>query len=84
VAEFEKRLACVIKADGTVARGHMIDACRFDGGQSIQNPLAGTPTAGSKDQFCSNDWQRIGRTGSARADHGRPKSGFGRDASPYL
>ena len=31
MAEFEKRLACVIKADGTVARGHMIDACRFDG-----------------------------------------------------
>jgi hypothetical protein len=31
VVEFEKRLACVIKADGTVARGHMIDECRFDG-----------------------------------------------------
>jgi hypothetical protein len=25
-AEFEKRLACVIRADGTIARGHMIDS----------------------------------------------------------
>jgi len=31
MAEFEKRLACVIKADGTVARGYMIDKCEFDG-----------------------------------------------------
>jgi hypothetical protein len=31
VAEFEKRLACVIKGDGTIARGHMIDKCSFDG-----------------------------------------------------
>jgi hypothetical protein len=31
MVEFEKRLACVIKADGTVARGHMIDECGFDG-----------------------------------------------------
>ena len=27
MAEFEKRLACVIKADGTIARGYMIDRC---------------------------------------------------------
>ena len=26
MAEFEKRLACVIKADGTIARGYMIDS----------------------------------------------------------
>jgi hypothetical protein len=31
MAEFEKRLACVIKADGTIARGYMIDKCEFDG-----------------------------------------------------
>jgi hypothetical protein len=31
MAEFEKRLACVIKADGTIARGYMIDKCQFDG-----------------------------------------------------
>ena len=31
MAEFEKRLACVINADGTVARGYMIDHCEFDG-----------------------------------------------------
>ena len=31
MAEFEKRLACVISADGTIARGYMIDKCEFDG-----------------------------------------------------
>jgi len=31
MAEFEKRLACVITADGTIARGYMIDKCKFDG-----------------------------------------------------
>ena len=31
MAEFEKRLACVIGADGSVARGYMIDKCEFNG-----------------------------------------------------
>lgn len=31
MAEFEKRLACVIKADGTIARGYMIDSCKKNG-----------------------------------------------------
>jgi hypothetical protein len=31
MAEFEKRLACVIKADGTIARGYMIDRCEATG-----------------------------------------------------
>jgi hypothetical protein len=31
MAEFEKRLACVIAADGKVARGYMIDKCEFNG-----------------------------------------------------
>ena len=31
MAEFEKRLACVIKADGSVARGYMIDSCELKG-----------------------------------------------------
>jgi hypothetical protein len=31
VAEFEKRLACVIRADGTIARGYLIDRCEFNG-----------------------------------------------------
>jgi hypothetical protein len=31
MAEFEKRLACVIRADGVIARGYMIDKCEFDG-----------------------------------------------------
>ncbi|MEV0595587.1 hypothetical protein [Nonomuraea cavernae] len=31
MAEFEKRLACVIKADGSIARGFLVDDCRFDG-----------------------------------------------------
>jgi hypothetical protein len=29
--EFEKRLACVINADGTIVRGYMIDSCRRNG-----------------------------------------------------
>jgi hypothetical protein len=29
--EFEKRLACVIGADGTIARGYLIDKCEFNG-----------------------------------------------------
>jgi hypothetical protein len=31
MAELEKRLACVIKADGTVARGFMVDSCKRNG-----------------------------------------------------
>ena len=31
MTEFEKRLACVITADGTIARGYMIDKCEFNG-----------------------------------------------------
>ena len=31
MAEFEKRLACVIKADGKIVRGYMIDKCEFNG-----------------------------------------------------
>src|ERR1051325_6097922 len=31
MAEFEKRLACVIAADGSIARGYMIDKCELVG-----------------------------------------------------
>ena len=31
MAEFEHRLACVIRADGTIAGGYMIDSCEFNG-----------------------------------------------------
>jgi hypothetical protein len=31
MAEFEKRLACVIAADGSVVRGYLIGGCEFDG-----------------------------------------------------
>jgi hypothetical protein len=31
MAEFEKRLACVIKADGSVARGYLVDNCKLNG-----------------------------------------------------
>jgi hypothetical protein len=45
MAESEKRLACVVKADGTIARGYKIDTCVFDGinGYTIrwQLPLQG-------------------------------------------
>ena len=30
-SEFEKRLACVIKADGGIARGYLIDTCKLIG-----------------------------------------------------
>ena len=29
--EFENRLACVIRADGSIARGYMIDSCKRNG-----------------------------------------------------
>ncbi|MDA0633934.1 hypothetical protein OUY22_10935 [Nonomuraea sp. MCN248] len=28
---FEKRLACVVDADGSVVRGYLVDGCEFDG-----------------------------------------------------
>ena len=31
MAEFEKRLACVIAADGSIARGYMIESCELVG-----------------------------------------------------
>lgn len=31
MTEFEKRLACVIAADGSIARGYMIDKCELVG-----------------------------------------------------
>jgi hypothetical protein len=31
MSEFEKRLACVISANGDIVRGYMIDKCKFDG-----------------------------------------------------
>ena len=31
MANFESRLACVIRADGSVARGYMIEACELRG-----------------------------------------------------
>jgi len=31
MAEFENRLACVIAADGSIARGYMIDKCELVG-----------------------------------------------------
>jgi hypothetical protein len=45
MAEFENRLACVIKADGAIARGYMIETCEFDGVNEYvitwKNPLQG-------------------------------------------
>jgi hypothetical protein len=29
--QFEKRLACVIREDGSIVRGYLIDSCQFDG-----------------------------------------------------
>ena len=45
MAEFEKRLACVIKADGSIARGYMIDSCKRNGANEYiitwKTPLQG-------------------------------------------
>jgi hypothetical protein len=30
MTQFEKRLVCVIRADGTIARDYLIDTCEFD------------------------------------------------------
>lgn len=85
MAEFEKRLACVIRADGTIARGYMIDKCQFfRRRQSIYDHLANTLARRRKDQFRGNHWQCFRRTSHARADYRRPWSRSGRDAGPYL
>ena len=31
MTSFEGRLACVIRADGSIVRGHLIEDCQFDG-----------------------------------------------------
>ena len=31
MAEFERRLACVINADGTIARGYRVERCELQG-----------------------------------------------------
>ena len=31
MSEFEKRLACVINADGSIVRGYLIDSCKRNG-----------------------------------------------------
>ena len=46
MSEFEKRLACVIRADGTTARGHMVDTCEFDGINNKYTIGWGTPLQG--------------------------------------
>lgn len=40
MAEFEKRLACVINADGTIARGYRIERCELQG--EAKTNFAGT------------------------------------------
>ena len=31
MAEFEKRLACALNADGTIARGYRVERCELQG-----------------------------------------------------
>jgi len=47
MAEFEKRLACVIVADGSIARGYMIDRCELVGANEYVTSPASRPSAPS-------------------------------------
>jgi hypothetical protein len=77
MAEFEKRLACVIRADGTIARGYMIDSCKFDGANkytlSWQIPLQGA----AKTNFAAT----IGSALDEPVMPGLITVGFGKDPS---
>jgi len=82
--EFDKRLACVIAADGKIARGYMIDKCEFNGVNEYivtwKVPLQGA----AKNQLCRDHRQRAGRTGRSRLDYGRPDEGPIPVAGSYL
>ncbi|MEV7008292.1 hypothetical protein [Streptosporangium sp. NPDC051022] len=65
MAEFEKRLACVIAEDGSVVRGYLIDGCEFDGTNTYTLSW-GVPLQGeAKTNFA-------GTVGSAQTESVRP------------
>ena len=70
MAEFEKRLACVIAADGSIGRGYMIESCELVGANEYH--LEGPPAEGSEDQLLLRDRQRRLRRRRARRLHCRP------------
>ena len=57
MAEFEKRLACVIKADGTIARGYLIDNCNLVGVNEYIITWK-IPLQGKVNQLCRDHRQR--------------------------
>ena len=75
MSEFEKRLACVIRADGAVVRGYKIDGCKFDGVNKYtitwQIPLQG----GAKSNFAAT----VGSALDEPVAPGLITVGFGKD-----
>jgi hypothetical protein len=83
MAEFEKRLACVIKADGTIVRGYMIDKCEFDGVNKYtitwKIPLQGA----AKTNFAGTIGSALEEP-VARPDHGRARRRSVAIVGPYF
>ncbi|MCX5315994.1 hypothetical protein [Streptomyces sp. NBC_00154] len=47
MSQFEKRLACVVAADGSVVRGYLIEECEYDGANEYTLTW-GVPLRGSE------------------------------------
>ena len=58
MADFEKRLACVIKADGSVVRGYMIDSCELNGENDIRHHLENPAPGRSENELRRHHRQR--------------------------
>jgi hypothetical protein len=69
MSDFEKRLACVIKADGTIARGYMIESCKRSGANEYiitwKIPLQGE----AKTNFAGTIGSAAGRARRPRFHH---------------
>ena len=65
MAEFEKRLACVINADGTIARGYRIERCELQGENRTVIPWKGARQGEAKTNFA-------GTIGSSLDEAGAP------------
>jgi len=67
MAEFEKRLACVINADGTIARGYRIGGCDLQGENRLVISWKETLQCEAKTNFAGHHRQQPGRVSRARA-----------------
>lgn len=84
MAEFEKRLACVIAADGSIARGYMIDKCELVGTNEYVITWKVPLQNRGKNQLLVRYRQRRTRAGGTGLLHGRTDGRPDEDARPHL